>query len=409
MVTLGFLTTLRSITYTITLILFALVLLFFLLSMIYQLFRALVIRYRIHSKRKALNGLIGFMLGESELDQLSNRLRNRNSLIDGFATLISSIKGQKQERMKHAVSSMGLESVLHRWLHDGAPYRRMRACYLLGLMKSISSTKELSKALVDSNPAVVSSAVIALGEIHDSETVPEFVNLFSGCGYTHAWLISAILPIFGAGIYEHVRPILLSDRLSREKRLLLLKVVANLRIGEGFRDFRGIYENSRDLDIRVNALKAIGSINDLSAVKLVFDALTDDAWEIRAVACNAVGDMSLKGAAYRLIPLLKDSQYYVRRNAAGALLKLGQLGVMTLVSYLEIDDAYARDTIVQALEEYAVVDRALEETESENAERRKQSSQMLRAIVEKGYTKYLSNFRDSHPQVQTILQELANA
>ena len=191
--------------------------------------------------------------------------------------------------------------------------------------------------------------------------------------------------------------------------MLLLKVVANLRIGEGFRDFRGIYEQSQDLDIRVNALKAIGSINDLSAVKLVFDALTDDAWEIRAVACNAVGDMSLKGAAYRLIPLLKDRYYYVRRNAAGALLKLGQLGIMTLVSYLEIDDAYARDAIVQALEEYAVVDRALADTESENTERRKQSRQMLRAIVEKGYTKYLSNYRDSHPLVQKILQEQTNA
>jgi len=172
---------------------------------------------------------------------------------------------------------------------------------------------------------------------------------------------------------------------------------------------RGLYLSSNDLDIRVNALKAIGSINDLSAVKLVFDALTDEAWEIRAVACNTVGEMSLKGAAYRLIPLLKDESYYVRRNAARALLGLGQIGIMTLVSYLEIDDQYARDAIVQTLEEFAVVDRALEDATCNNPERRKQSRQILRAIVQKGYTRYLSNYTDSHPLVQELLSEYAHA
>jgi len=409
MVMLGFLTTIRSITYGATLTLFGLVLLFFLLSLIYQLFKALIVRFRVHSKRKALHGLIGFMLGESELDQLSEQCSNRNSLIDGFATLISSIKGQKQERMKKAVSTMGLENALHRWLHHSFPYRRMRACYLLGLMKSKLSTEELSKTLTDANPAVVSAAVIALGEIRDNATVPELVNLFNDCSYAHAWLIAAILPIFGAAIYEHIRPPLLSEGLSRERKVLILKVITNLRIGESFRDLRSIYENNNDLDIRVNALKAIGSINDLSAVKLVFDALTDESWEIRAVACNAVGDMSLKGAAYRLIPLLKDKHYYVRRNAAQALLGLGQLGIMTLVSYLEIDDIYARDAIVQTLEEYDVVDRALEGAEGDDPERRKQSLQILRAIVGKGYTKYLANYSDSHPQVRKLLHEHANA
>ena len=118
-------------------------------------------------------------LGESELDKVSDACSNRNSLIDGFATLISSIRGQKQERMKIAVNSMGLVKVLHRWLHYTFPYRRMRACYLLGLMKSRSSAGELSQILSDINPAVVSAAIIALGEIRDSQAVPELVSHFS--------------------------------------------------------------------------------------------------------------------------------------------------------------------------------------------------------------------------------------
>jgi HEAT repeat protein len=403
MVTLGFHESIRSITYTATLTLFSLVLLFFLFSLIYQLFRALILGFRTRSRRKALHELTGYMLGESELGQVSERCRNRNSLIDGCATLISAIKGQKQERMKQAVGDLGLESVLHRWLHDTLPSRRMRACYFLGLMQSKSSTGELSKTLSDRNPAVVSAALIALGEVGKLQTLPDIVALFNRCGYAHAWLIAALLPIFGSAIYGHIRPSLLSDTVLTEKKVLMLKVMANLPVGESFRDLRDIYMSSSDLDIRVNALRAIGSINDLSAVKLVFDALTDDAWEIRAVACNAVGNMSLKGAAYRLIPLLKDNHFYVRKNAAQALLGLGQLGIMALVNYLEIDDVYARDAIVQALEEHGIVDRALNDADCLDEERRSQSQKILTAIVEKGYTLYLSNFTDSHPLVKKIL------
>jgi hypothetical protein len=389
--------------------LFGIVLLFFLLSLAYQLLKALVISIRTRARRKALHALIGFMLGESSLDQVSDTCRNRNILIDGFATLISSIRGLKQERLKSGVTDMGLVQVLHRWLRYMSPSRRMRACYLLGLMKSRTSTVELIKTLSDSNPAVVSASIIALGEIRDSQTVTELVNHYNSSSFAHAWLIAAILPVFGEAIYEHIRPSLFSDELTKEKKVLLLKVVTTLRIAESFRDLRILYESSSDLDIRVNALKAIGSINDLSAVKLVFDALTDDAWEIRAVACNTVGEMSLKGAAYRLIPLLKDRHYHVRKNAARALLGLGQIGIKTLVSYLEIDDNHARDAIVHTLEEFAVIDRALEDATGDDLERQKESRQMLRAIVQKGYTKYLSNYTDSHPLVQELLSEYAHA
>jgi hypothetical protein len=113
--------------------------------------------------------------------------------------------------------------------------------------------------------------------------------------------------------------------------------------------------------------------------------------------------MSLKGAAYRLIPLLRDKQYYVRKNAAQAFLGLGRLGIMTLVNYLEIDDRYARDAIVQTLEEHGIVDRALADAESTDEERRSRSYQILTAIAEKGYTSYLSNFRDTHPLVKKLL------
>ena len=76
-----------------------------------------------------------------------------------------------------------------------------------------------------------------------------------------------------------------------------------------------------------------------------------------------------------------------------------------LVNYLEIEDSSARDVIVQALEEGGVVDRALKGSASGDPQERKLSRQILRAIVQKGYTKYISNFTSSHALARELLSE----
>jgi HEAT repeat protein len=280
----------------------------------------------------------------------------------------------------------------------------MRACHLLGLIGSKASSSSLETALFDSNPRVISAAIIALGEITNSDTVPRLARFFLDCRYPHAWLVTAILPIFGSQVYGEIKEALLSEELPDEKKALLLTIIANIKPQESFRDLKMLYQTTNDLDLKVRTLRAIGNLNDLSSVKMVFDALKSPEWQIRAVSCSIIGDMSLKGAAFRLIPLLRDENWYVRRNAAGALMGLGRLGIMTLVSYLEIDDVYARDVIVQTLEERGLVDQAMRDTRSRDEGRSKEGRQLLRALVQKGYTKYLRNFTKSDPVVRELLE-----
>jgi hypothetical protein len=408
MVMLPFLILIRRITFNITIMLFLCILTVFLISLLYQLVRSLINRFRSIAQRRMLDIIYGYMLGDLELREFSYRTHQRSILIEGFATVISSITGRKQERVRNAVHSLGLVSVLQQWLFTVLPSNRMRACYLLGLIQAKSSVQNLSSVLFDYNRKVATAAIIALGEIREAEALPSLFQFFTKCSFSHAWLVAAILPTFGSQIYGDVKPHLLSPLLSTEKTVLLLKVITNLKIGESFNDVKAMYVISKNLDIRVNALKAIGSINDLSAVKLVFEALSDPAWEIRAVACNIVGDMSLKGAAYRLIPLLKDESWFVRKNAAQALLHLGKIGKMTLVGYLEIDDAFARDIIVHTLEENGIVEEAIENAEAADPVQQKEGRQILRALARKGYTKYLGNFEQSSTFVRDLISETSN-
>jgi HEAT repeat protein len=149
-------------------------------------------------------------------------------------------------------------------------------------------------------------------------------------------------------------------------------------------------------------------LQDLFAVKTVFDALLNSEWQFRAVACRIIGEMSLKGAAYRLIPLLKDKNWFVRKNAAEALVKLGKLGIMTLLAYLDIDDRYARDMIIQTLEENGIVETAIRNLTAHDESEKKEALKIIRTVIGKGYRQYLNNFRSSNKIVKKMLAESIN-
>ena len=113
--------------------------------------------------------------------------------------------------------------------------------------------------------------------------------------------------------------------------------------------------------------------------------------------------MSIKGAAYRLIPLLKDTYWYVRKNAAGALVKLGKLGLNALIAYLEIDDKNAREMIVQTLEENGIVEQAILNLQSEDEVIKNESLKLVKALSEKGFNRYLENYRSTMPIIDELI------
>jgi HEAT repeat protein len=229
------------------------------------------------------------------------------------------------------------------------------------------------------------------------------MNYFKDAPLPHAWLIAAVLPFFGKDVYEYIVSLLKPDALPTSKLLLLINVTAQFKLPESLAQLRTLYAECTDLDIRLNALRAIGKINDLFAVKTAIDALTAEEWQIRSVACIIIGEMSIKGAAYRLIPLLKDKYWYVRKNAAGALVKLGKLGLNALIAYLEIDDKNAREMIVQTLEENGIVEQAILNLQSGDEAIKNESLNLIKAVSEKGFNQYLENYRSTMPIIDKLI------
>jgi HEAT repeat protein len=408
MVTLDFLTFIREVAFRVMITLFGIVALFFIATLSAQIIKTIIIKIKALTKRKIYDLLYQYMLEQLPLEDITFKIHQRDTVIQGFAVIIASIIGGKQERMKSAVEALGLIKILEKWLTRIFAVKRIRACHLLGLIKSQSSVSVLSQALFDRNPKVTSAAIIALGELKDENTVSTILEFFSKSSFSQAWLVAGILPSIGSQSYTHIQPYFKSNNLSPEKLILLIKVCAHFRLPESFRDMKTLYDTSDNLDVQINALNVIGKINDLFAVKTVFDALQNSEWQFRAVACRIIGEMSLKGAAYRLIPLLKDKNWFVRKNAAQALVKLGKLGIMTLLAYLDIDDRYARDMIIQTLEENGIVETAVRNLTAHDENEKKEALKIIRTVIGKGYREYLNNFRSSNEIVEKMLAESTN-
>lgn len=279
--------------------------------------------------------------------------------------------------MKQAVTDLGLMKFVEKGIFSIFLSRRIHSCSSLGILGSRSTVHFLTLKLYDLHPQVISSAIIALGETREAEVVPSLLDFFKDCSLPHAWFVAAILPFFGSGIYKPTKPYLNDVPLSLDKRLLLIKVVANLKLTESLRELQDLAAQGNNLDIRINALLAIGRINDLLAVKTVLEALEDPEWQVRAVAANLIGEMAIKGAAFRLVRLLEDKNWFVRKNAAAALAILGKIGIIALFDTLKSDDRYARDISIQTLEENGIIELLIDQLLSADRNKRNEAHRLL--------------------------------
>lgn len=106
-----------------------------------------------------------------------------------------------------------------------------------------------------------------------------------------------------------------------------------------------------DVEVRIEALRALKALEDRAALPACISALQDEYWEVRSAAVGTVAALGGEGAALHLAPLLDDEAEWVRHNASLALRRCGATGLAAL------RDAAARgnDSASSALAEHRLV------------------------------------------------------
>lgn len=379
-------------------------LIFLIVSVGKHLIELLLDKLHEQEKHRYLEHFYSYILDQIGIDDLKIEIKNKKIATEALAIAISQIKGRKWEKLKKASLELSITGELENNTTSLRFSKRIQSCYLLGLLGTEKSTGVLIKRLDDRRAEVVSASIIAIGEIGSFEGLKLLLTRYKTASFTHSWLIAAVISrVPTREIYSEIEKLLVTNNLPPKKVILLIKVLTSFHLDESLNLLINLYENSLDIDVRIAALSAIGRINDLTAVKLIFDALHNERWEIRAVASNLIGEMGLKGASYRLLPLLRDKSWWVRKNAAYALVNLGKIGIHTLLSFLETDDRYARDIIVHVLEESGILEDSIMVITGQKSGDLSEATKILKSLAGKGYTKYMENF-SRFPEIQKLLK-----
>lgn len=121
------------------------------------------------------------------------------------------------------------------------------------------------------------------------------------------------------------------------------------------------HSTARQPELRATGIRVIGKLGGEEELPRVIQALSDDAWFVRAAAARSLewmlgsraielADPGMQVESTNLLgKCLGDSSWWVRANAARALSRSGQHGISVLFAAAEGRDRYARDSALAAL------------------------------------------------------------
>lgn len=148
-------------------------------------------------------------------------------------------------------------------------------------------------------------------------------------------------------VHQDIRDILQTVMLGSNTMLqtLALEIYGKRQYVEGV-EWIKLMVSSPLKELRIAALKGANDMGDILD-EAYFNRLValekDEEWEVRAFLAKFLENVKTNEAINILARLIKDSNWYVRNNAAIALINQGERGLNSLVGLLESKDRFARD------------------------------------------------------------------
>ena len=315
---------------------------------------------------------------------------------------IQRVRGIERERMAQAMEQLGFIDEYLDGLHSRRWWRRAEAAEKLGLAASKRAIQALSDALDDEMPEVRLRAAKALGQLGGVASARKLVLALNE---PNRWSTIRVADILIGMGQESIDPVIDAfDDLTREGQLAVLDIVGRIR---PIAATPWLLEKTRDeaTDIRARACHALGSIGDPNVSPDLITALKDPEWPVRAMAAKALGRMLVADAIPELSRALRDPQWWVRHNSARALRAIGPRGLEALEKLVADGDPFAREQAVLMLEEAGRVDTRAGELVLQGSTAHTAAKLFIERVVAAGTTGRLRVLSREHP-VEDVRREL---
>lgn len=245
-----------------------------------------------------------------------------------------------------ALEEAGVVARLLREAKSRLKWNRAHALRIVGELKLPMSIPTLLTALEDKDADVRNVAARSLGRMKLQAAEEALIALLG----KHDQAVSARIAAICIEMGPRTAPLLIKTLRDGgpKARFWAARILGEIGDPRATRSLSEALTDS-DADVRSAAVWAIGNIGDRSSASIIAPLLKDDVWYVRAHAAEALGKIGDGSFATALAETLKDPSWWVRRNALEALVRLGEASKPALLSALESEDRFARDSAVEAL------------------------------------------------------------
>jgi len=225
-------------------------------------------------------------------------------------------------------------------------------CYEIGI--NIIDEDIILKLLNDDTLLVAINAAIIIVNNPTVKSINEIIDKFSVYRRVRELAFANILN--SESINPHFVIQALVARLNTDKdiykRIFIYRILNALSFSNEFYSFITQDLASDNLDLRVEVLNYLRHVDFTIAKQILLDHLNDPNYQIRATAVRLLGSLHDKSVITNVESKLRDKVWWVRINAANALLNLGSEGIIALKNQSPHVDKYAYQSAQAILKTY---------------------------------------------------------
>jgi HEAT repeat protein len=263
---------------------------------------------------------------EKEMLSRLNRRRVRGILL----RLALDLRGESGDAIADLYDHLGFLKADLKRLRSRWASARANAVADLGLVRAQAALPALLERLDDPDPRVRQTAVWAVGQVADPETLNVLIRLLGDSDRIVARRAEEVLAERGRDAKDAI--LMYARKTSiRLGRVAAIQLIGWLRIVEGA-DLLLEFMDDLDFEVRVKSVKAAASIGDPRFIPALNQRLTDSRWEVRCQAAKGLSLLGSPDSVSRLEAAMRDEHWWVRFYAATALAEAGSRGSDALLA-----------------------------------------------------------------------------
>lgn len=315
--------------------------------------------------------------------EITQFLRNRELVLS---------QGAQQEFLACFVAEGKVAEIEKIARESRGKWRRIQAIIGLGYSRYATSLAILQDALGDKDEDVSYFSMIALGHV---KTVPaakillEFLRKHTSSGYK----IASLLEAFPVLIAEEA--IKVTRDADPQVRFWAIKILSRLNPADHAKRIMELADDGSD-DVRAAACECLGETHLLQAKDILIKRLKDKAWFVRMHAVRALSKILKAECIPQVMEALRDENWLVRDSVKKAIADNIESALPVIEELMREGSPSIRNDCVDALEDSGYLVKLIDDIISQGAEKRQLNVRLLKGLVS----------ASAHSGLESVIKEL---